>query len=1158
LGSVIQTLNLSEEDFRGDGKAFTGQIPLKGCYDLLNLTRPQTISAIHEMYLSAGADIIETNSFNSTAVSLSDYGLGELAYEISAASAVLARKCADKFSVSGKPRFVAGSIGPTAKSASLSPDVNDPAKRAIYWDELSAAYYENVRGLLDGGADILMLETVFDTLNAKAALFAISRLLEERHIDVPIMISATISGESGRLLSGQTLEAFCISVLHANPWAIGLNCSFGAKKLLPHIRLLSDIVPCMVSVHPNAGLPNQFGSYDETPQIMSAYVEDYFRDGLVNIAGGCCGSTPEHIAAIAAKAANYKPRKHLSVRPLSFLSGLESVNRSNNFIRIGEKTNVAGSRKFLRLVSEDKFDEAAVFTRDMVESGADVIDVSMDDAMLDPEKAMAKFIDTAIFDPDIAKVPFMVDSSRWSVLETGLKRLQGKALINSINLKEGENEFLRRANLVKRYGAAAVVMLIDEQGQAANYERRIEIAQRSYKLLMENGFPPENVVFDPNVLAVATGISEHDSGAMDFIRACSWIRENCPGVQISGGISNLSFSFRGNNTVREAMHSVFLKHAVQAGLTMAIVNPSALVPYDEIEENLRDAVEDVILNRSVNATEKLLAVAEKTASGEKNKSSDVNTISVNIKDVKSRVIYAMLKGQDDGIEADIIELLGKYERPLDIVEGPLMDGMKEVGRRFGEGTMYLPQVIRSARVMKKAVTVLEPYIKTEKNAPASSPKLVLATVKGDVHDIGKNIVGLVLGCNGYEIIDLGVMVPAEHIIETAAAEKASAIGLSGLVSPSLDEMINVAREMEKRKMKIPLLIGGAAASLAHTALRIAPVYSGIVVYVPDAGKSAEIVRALFSETERPRFIEGLKENYEKAVKHHETIQANIEIISLDRARKNKAPPSTMFSYKPTTPKIGGIIDLNDYPLERVIPYIDWESFQKSWELPRTGDFAKDNFMEDAKAFLQRIKNEKLLRLAGVAGIFPAEAQDEDIILFDNFDKTKNEIARFSFPRNQQKKPEGVYNSCLADFIAPNDHIGLFALSAGFGMEEKVRELRERNNEYEAVLLASLANSLTEAFVEEVHLRIRREWWGYAASESLSIEDLLKGKYAGIRPAFGYPSCPNHEDKRIAFKVLNVQKHSGIELTSSAMMIPSASACGMFFANPSSYYFNSVI
>jgi 5-methyltetrahydrofolate--homocysteine methyltransferase len=1170
IGSMIQNLKLSETDFRGVRFA-NHTTQLSGCNDLLCLTRPQAISAIHEAYLEVGADIIETCSFNSTAVSLADYGLAvyglaDLAYEISRAAADVARKAADKFSTDDKPRFVAGSLGPTGKSGSLSPDINDPSKRSIYWDELEAAYYDNARGLLDGGADILLVETIFDTLNAKAALFAIGRLMEERNIDIPVMISATVSGDSGRLLCGQTLEAFFVSVQNCAPWAIGLNCSFGAEKLLPHIRKLSSATPCMVSAHPNAGLPNQLGTYDESPETMAACIELYLQEGLLNIVGGCCGTTPAHIAAIAAKATLYKPRTLPQIIQKFNLAGLELLHPAKELTLIGERTNVAGSKKFLRLISEEKYEDAADIAMDTIEDGAAIIDIGMDDAMLDAEKTMAQFLNTILFDPYIAKVPFMIDSSRWSVLETGLKHIPGKCLVNSISLKDGQEEFLRRASLIMRYGAAAVVMLIDEKGQAVSLERKIEIAKRAYHLLTENNFPPENIVFDPNILAVATGISEHDACALDFIHACTWIRDNCPGVQISGGISNLSYSFRGNNIIREAMHSVFLKHAFEAGLSMAIVNPSTIIAYNEIEEGLRIAVEDVILNRNPNAASRLLAIAEQIGPSASLSSATIeNNPPWRFLSVEERIVHAMVKGIDDFIEADVLELRankGKTPKtPLEIVEGPLMDGIKEVGRRFDKGTMYLPQVIRSAQVMKKAATALEPYMeRNTMNVDGSNsllPKIVLATVKGDVHDIGKNIVGMVLVCNGYQVIDLGVMVPAEQIVDAAEKENAIIIGLSALISPSLDEMANVAREMERRQMKIPLLIGGAATSLVHTSLRLSPEYSGPVVYVPNAGKSAETVYALLSGTERHRFLQNLENNYRDAADKHKEIQSRLEIIPLANARANRIPAPTSPSPLPkiTASSEMSIIELNDYSLDRVIPYINWSTFSQ-----RLMVSASDSqTVIEAQALLEIIKNDNLLQLRGVVGFFPAAADGDDVIIGNDIvDDNSNHNYRFCFPRNQHKR---YVNPCLADFLKPledrqaRDWLGLYALSAGFGLDAAIDEYRRRNDQYSPLLLASLANALTEAFIEEVHLRVRREWWGYTPDESLSIDEIRKGKYVGIRPAFGYSSCPNHEDKRIAFALLEAEKRCGLKLTDTAMIIPAASVCGMFFANPAAHYFN---
>jgi 5-methyltetrahydrofolate--homocysteine methyltransferase len=1148
MGSLLQGLKLAEADFRGERFASHG-VNLFGCNDLLCLTRPEAVAAVHEAYLAAGADITKTCSFNATSVSLADYGLGELAWEISRQAAALARRAADAFSTPEKPRFVAGSIGPTAKSASISPNVNNPAERGIYWDELEAAYYDNARGLLDGGADILLVETVFDTLNAKAALFAIGRLLEERQADVPVMISATVSGGSGRLLSGQTIPAFCASVLHAAPWAIGLNCSFGAEKLLPHVRALAEAAPCLVSAHPNAGLPNQLGGYDETPQTMAASLEPYLREGLVNIIGGCCGSTPEHIKAIAEKAPQYRGRPLPQNSQGLLLAGLELLRIEEGgspppgsspaarafrhppqrgappqrpprypcqLTLIGERTNVAGSKEFLRLISAEKYGEALALTRAMIEDGAAIINVGMDDALLDAEQAMAAFLGLALADPGIARVPVMIDSSRWNVIEPALKLLQGKSLVNSINLKEGETEFLRRAAMIRRYGAAAVVMLIDETGQAVTFERKIEIARRAYQLLLGAGFPPRDIVFDPNVLAVATGIAEHDACALDFIRACSWIRENCPEAAISGGISNLSFSFRGNKGLRAAMHSVFLRHAAEAGLGMAIVNPGQLIAYNSIAEHLRNTIEDVILNRRPDAASRLLQTAEQMTADDSAGGKGAAPSQAGAwrgQSVQARIMHAMVTGIDDYIEQDALELRQGGTPPLAIVEGPLMDGMKEVGNRFGEGKMYLPQVIRSARVMKKAVAALEPYMEKQ---DAAAGKIVLATVKGDVHDIGKNIVGVVLACNGYTIIDLGVMVPAERIIETALREGAAAIGLSGLIAPSLDEMVNAARQMEKRGLKLPLLIGGAAASLVHTALRIAPEYSGPVVYVPDAGKSAETVHALLSAA-RPRFLQEIAASYREAAERHRVIQERRELLPIAAARANRFP---LGDYKPAAPKTTGIIELNDYPLERALPFIEWQGTEIN--------------VDDARAMLERVKTEGLLRLRGVIGIFPAALDGDDVVVHGR---------RFCFLRNQAKK--NGPNRCLADFIAPSgDWLGFFALGAGFGMEEAAARFRSQGGDYEAILLAAVANALAEAFAEEAHRRVSREWWGYAG----------EGGITGIRPAFGYPACPDHGDKRLAFELLEAEKRCGFSLTESAMIIPAASVCGMFFANPEARYF----
>jgi 5-methyltetrahydrofolate--homocysteine methyltransferase len=1182
MGSMIQTFRLSEADFRGSRFASHGR-ELSGCNDLLCLTKPELISGIHEAYLQAGADIIETCSFNSTAVSLADYGLGELAYEISVAAARIAREAADKYAAPEKPRFVAGSMGPTAKSGSMSPDMDDPGGRGVTWDDLEGAYYENARGLLDGGADMLLIETVFDTLNAKAAIAAIRRLLGERGLtlpDFPLMISATVSDTAGRLLAGQTVEAFLVSVLHAEPWSIGLNCSFGAEQLKKPLAVLAGFAPCLISAHPNAGLPNQFGAYDETPESMAAQVDAYLREGLVNILGGCCGSTPAHIAAIAAKVRGRPPRIPPKPRPGTWLAGLEPlrVNRDRGITIIGERAHAPGSRKFLALVKEEKYPQTLGLVHDMIDRGALVINVCMDDPFLDARAAMIRFLNLALSDPDIARLPVMIDSSRWEVLEAGLKCLQGKGVVNSISLKEGEEEFLTKAFLARAYGAAVVVMLFDERGQADSYERKIEIAARAYALLTGRGFPPEDIIFDPNVFALATGLPEHDRYALDFIRACEWITTHCPGAQISAGVSNLSFSFRGNEPIREAMHAVFLKHAGAAGLSMAIVK-AGLIPYDQLDPPLRQAAEDVILCRepAPGPADRLLALAMETAkkTGTRTIKKEKQAETWRSLPPEDRILHAMITGQDDYIEEDVRALRSGYARSLEIVEGPLMRAMGEVGDRFGDGRLFLPQVIRSARVMKKAVAVLEPFIEAEKSLDTQGAqgggRILLATVKGDVHDIGKNIVGLVLGCNGYEILDLGVMVPLERIMQTAEQEAVDLIGLSGLITPSLDEMIKIAREMEKQKFSIPLLIGGAAASLAHTGLKIAPEYSGPVVYIPDASRSAGAVRALLSDTGRPRFLEELEADYRKAAERHQSIQARIELLPLEKARENKIPPDVGLTPEP---RFRGTQTFNDYPVSRIIPYINWKDFLRSWDMSPAsrgktrGDTperekAEAQLLEDAETLLDQAASRGILNLRGVLGFFPARSQGEDLFLYDPGGAAAGPgpgeaIARFSFLRGQEKKRAGLPNPCLADFIPPMDAgggwIGLFALSAGFGLSEAEAAYKARHDDYGRLLLSSLANVLAEAFIEELHLRVRRELWGYAPEENLSPEEILRGAYQGIRPAFGYPACPDHDDKRISFDLLGAREKCGLELTDTAMIVPAASVCGMFFSSPRSYYF----
>ncbi|MDR2313306.1 MAG: methionine synthase [Spirochaetaceae bacterium] len=1199
MGSIILTHKLGEAEYRGREFA-SHPVNLQGCNDLLCITRPGLISSIHEGYLKAGADIVTSCSFNATSVSLADYGLEGMAYEISRAAAALAREAAEKFSSPEKPRFVAGSMGPTSKSGSISPDMDDPGRRSISWDELEAAYYDNARGLLDGGAQILLLETIFDTLNAKAAIAAILRLREERNKNIPLMISATISDASGRILSGQTLEAFAVSVSHANPWSLGLNCSLGAEKILPSLAVLSSITPFLVSCHPNAGLPNNLGAYDEGPGETAAYIKEFLDRKLVNILGGCCGTTPEHIAAIADLAKDYKPRQIPAPEKRTVLAGLEPLPVGKEFIDIGERTNVAGSKKFLRLVQNNSWEEALDMTREMIAGGARIIDVCMDDALLPGKETMVRFLNLMLSDPEIARAPVMPDSSRWEILEAALKCIQGKGLVNSISLKEGEEEFLYRARLIRRYGAAAVVMLFDEQGQALSYERKIEIAERSYRILTGAGFPPADIVFDPNVLTIATGMGEHDRYALDFIRACAWIREHCPAVHISGGISNLSFSFRGNEEIRRALHAVFLKHAIDAGLSMGILNPAGIVSYDEVRIELRKAAEDAVLCRDTgqSSTDRLLALG----AGEKQEDSGGGAIPRwRALAAEARIVHGLLKGIDKYIQDDVLELYARGLQPLEIIEGPLMQGIEEVGERFGEGKMFLPQVIRSARVMKKAVAALEPFMAGTGDGQGAG-KIVLATVKGDVHDIGKNIVSVILGCNGYKVIDLGVMVPAEIILKTAQEANADCVGLSGLISPSLDEMVRVAEAMEKERFTLPLLIGGAATGVAHTSLRIAPAYSGPVVYVRDAGQTPPVIRSLLSPKTRAAFLEKLEKEYAEARRLHKRIGENRLFLGLEEARAHKFSPP--WKEPPPPPHARGIISYTGYPLERVIPYIDWKDFYASWDLPKDpaadtpegggpgaakGTEARQKFAADAEKLLERIQKEKLLSLRAVLGFFPALSEDEDIVLYRDGAggegsrgfSTEEELGRFCFLRNQEKKPAGGPdpgtagplggrpNLCLADFILPKtkyldpgaaassaDWLGLFALSAGFGLEEPVAQYKSQNDDYSALLLASLANRLAEAFAEELHERVRRELWGYSPQENLSRKNLFRGAYRGIRPAFGYAACPDHRDKELCFRLLEVPKRIGLMLTESAMISPAASICGMYFSHPQACYFGA--
>jgi 5-methyltetrahydrofolate--homocysteine methyltransferase len=1189
-----------------------------GCLDQLCVTRPGLISSIHEAYLEAGADIVSSCSFSANAVSLADYDpaglwpdkpLSEAAYEISRAAGTLARQAADKYSTRDRPRFAAGSIGPTSKSGSISPDVDDPGRRSVTWDELEKAYYDNARGLLDGGVQILLLETIFDTLNAKAAIAAVIRLREERNSPIPLILSATVADASGRLLSGQTLEAFTVSTAHGTPFALGLNCSLGAETMLPHLKALASVSPFPVSCYPNAGLPDNNGTYGEGPKETASFVRVFLEQGLVNIIGGCCGTTPEHIAHLAELAQGYPPRPFPPENALlftaggerkTFLAGLEILPVDRGFIDIGERTNVAGSKKFLRLVQNENWEEALDTAREMIEAGAGIIDVCMDDALLEGKEAMIRFLTLAFSDPEIARVPVMPDSSRWEILEAALKCIQGKGIVNSISLKEGEGEFLRRARLVRRYGAAVVIMLFDEEGQALSYERKIAVAERSYRLLTAAGFPPEDIVFDPNVLTIATGLGEHDRYALDFIRAASWIREYCPGVHVSGGVSNLSFSFRGNEEIRRALHAVFLKHAVKAGLSMAILNPAAIVSYDEIPGGLREAVEDAVLYRrpqnldpdaDLNYAERILAL-----SGGEGESSPADSLPEwrNHSPVE-KIIHALIKGIDKYIVDDVLELCKNGHSPLEIIEDFLMKGIEEVGRRFGEGSMFLPQVIRSARVMKKAVAALEPFMTAGSAAgPQSAGTIVMATVKGDVHDIGKNITAVILGCNGYRVIDLGVMVPGEKILAAARESRADCIGLSALISPSLDEMVQVARDMRKSGFTIPLLIGGAATSAAHTAVRIAPEYSGPVVYVEDAGRSAPVVRSLLSPRHREGFLEELENEYAEARRRHSAIGKRRVFLSLEEARANrpridwKDPASRI-----PAPKIKGITEFRDYPAEKLFPFIDWEQFYAAWELPgasaesgvreKLSGKAREKVSADAERMLKKIAAEKILSLRAVLGFFPAFSENEDVVLSGPGGVSGQELGRFCFLRNQEKKSAGP-NFCLADFIPPRRRppdpphvpynrtaaasngeshggpasgwLGLFALSAGFGLESAAAAYREQGDDYNALLLALLTDRLAEAFSEKLHEQVRRELWAYAPEENLTIPELFAGRYRGIRPAFGYAACPDHRDKETAFRLLEAEQRMGLRLSESAMIIPASSLCGMYFAHPEIRYFGA--
>ncbi len=1166
MGSLLQEYKLTEEDYRGK-LLMDASHDQKGNNDILSLTYPDIIFEIHCKYLEAGADIILTNTFNANTISQADYNMQSLVYEMNKASAGIARRAADQYSeeTPDKPRFVAGTLGPTNKTLSLSPDVNDPGYRAVTFDEVKEAYREQVEGLLDGGVDLLLIETVFDTLNAKAALFAIEEALEERGIRLHLMVSGTITDASGRTLSGQTVEAFLNSVSHIDLLSIGLNCALGASELRPYLKELAQKAPFYVSAHPNAGLPNQFGGYDETPEIMAGNIREFLENSYVNIIGGCCGTTPNHIHEFAKMAASAKPHQVIRKDAYTRLSGLEPVTLTPeaNFMNIGERCNVSGSRKFARLIRDKKYEEALAVARDQAENGAQVIDVNLDDAMLDAEKEMVIFLNLMMAEPDIARLPVMIDSSKWKVIEAGLKCLQGKAIVNSISLKEGEEQFIEQAKIVKRFGAAVVVMAFDETGQADSYERRIEICERAYKILTEKvKFRPEDIIFDPNVLTIGTGMEEHSNYAVDFIKAVEWIKKNLPHAKTSGGISNVSFSFRGNDVVREAMHSVFLYHAIKAGLDMGIVNPGMLQIYDEIPKDLLERTEDLVLNRRPDATERLLEFAEQIKQGDKK---EVKVDEWRSQPLEKRLEHALVKGIPDFVEQDMAEALKKYQPALTIIEGPLMVGMNVVGDLFGSGKMFLPQVIKSARVMKKAVAYLLPYIEADKarlKDTSQQKKVLLATVKGDVHDIGKNIVGVVLGCNNYGIIDLGVMVPTEKILDTALKEQVDIIGLSGLITPSLEMMVDIAKEMERRKMNLPLLIGGATTSKIHTAVKIEPEYSHPVIHVKDASLAVNVVSNLISGN--TAYLESVKEDYEQ-VRAFQGQRKPKEYLKLDEARENKEridwDNSPMYK-----PRFTGVKHLIDYPLQELREYIDWTFFFMAWELKghypeifedeKQGEAARKLY-DEANELLDEIIEKKMLQANASFGIWPANSDGDDIILYEDESRTK-ELGRFYHLRQQEKKKGNAANLCLSDFVAPvgsgkADYCGGFATTAGIGIEPWKEMYRKDHDDFRAIMLESLADRLSEAFAELLHEKVRKEYWGYAPDENLTQDELQKVRYQGIRPAIGYPACPEHSEKENLFRLIEAEK-SGITLTEHFAMYPNASVSGEYFVHPQSRYF----
>ena len=1159
MGTMIQTYDLREKDFRGS-RFLDHKSDLKGNNDILSITRPNIIKEIHAAYLEAGADIIETNTFNSTSISQLDYNLENIVYELNKKSAKIACSVRNEYNIKTphKPRFVCGAIGPTNKTASMSPDVSSPGFRNIDFDELKKSYMEQVNGLVDGGVDILMIETVFDTLNCKAAIFAVETVLDEKNINIPLMVSGTITDASGRLLSGQTVEAFWHSIRHANLISVGLNCALGAEQMRPYIDEFSKIADTNILVYPNAGLPNEFGGYDESPKDMATFLEEFALSGLVNIIGGCCGTGPEHISEFVNSVENISPRIIPKSLPLTKLSGLEAVTirPESNFINIGERTNVTGSLKFKRLIKEDKYDEALSVALEQVQSGAQIIDVNMDEGLIDGEKAMIRFLRLIAAEPDISKVPIMIDSSKWSVIEAGLKNIQGKGIVNSISLKEGEEEFIRQAKLVRKYGASVIVMAFDEKGQADTFQRKINICERAFGILTKQvKIEPQDIIFDPNIFAVATGIEEHNQYGKDFIDAAKSIKEKMPYSHVSGGVSNLSFSFRGNNGVREAMHSCFLYHALKSGMDMGIVNPGQLTLYDDIDKRLKKAVEDVIFNKHADATENLVEIAENFIGTKKNKVIENKWRSLPITD---RLAYSLVEGIDQYIIEDTELARKNLKKPIDVIEGPLMDGMNKVGDLFGSGKMFLPQVVKSARVMKKSVAHLVPFIEQEKEEKGirevSNGTIVLATVKGDVHDIGKNIVGVVLACNGYNIIDLGVMVSADKILNAVVESKAEILGLSGLITPSLDEMVYVASEMKRRQIDIPLLIGGATTSRKHTAVKIDEKYPENVFHVLDASRCVGVVSKLLKISKKDIFVEQTKNEYESLRDNFYENQRVTKLLSLNKARSNKP----VLNYSPYLPDKFGVKCFESISLNKLVTYIDWAPFFHAWELH--GSFPKileddiigkeaKKLFSDAKKMLDKIVSEKLLIAKGIYGLYPAKSKLEDVII-------KSENISFKFPRQLLDKGKNP-NFCLADYISAekDDAIGLFAVTAGHGLEEIVAKYENNLDDYNSIMVKVLADRLAEAAAEWMHEYVRKIGWGYAKDETSNLTDLLKEKYEGIRPAPGYPACPSHMEKDKIWKLLNVEKSIGISLTESRAMLPTASVSGYYFSHPNSRYFS---